>query len=929
MKKILSLLSLAALTVGLLGSCSKIDERISNLEKRVDGIESTSIASVQQQIDGIKASITKLEAADVTVNGKIDELKATAEAHQTLIDALKEADKALGQKDTELESRIAALEGQVATINGQIKTLEDAGKAINDRIDELKTYVDTEIGKTKDWAKETFATLEQYQKTADDLAALSVTVTGISTTLTGVQTSIAGLDTKIDGIDADLQGKITAAKTELEGKITGLKTELEDKIATAISTSETSIKTWINELLEGYYTIAQVDAKIGALNTAIETAKSTSKTRIDSVATELTELKKVVDTEKATIRTEYKNAIKVAIDSLDGEIRGALKDSVVAVNGRIATLDTRVTTLELKMQAVEDRVDKLEKAIGAYTELQGTITEIIKKLIAEVGDKPKDQQDTTIWKCITALQAQCGTFSTAIQTLQELVGSKNVAKQISEAIAELVTAQKLTGLADAVSKLKDIVDVNVNDVKSLTQQIADINTALSTTYVTKTQLGQDIATAKAELQKQIDSLCNVIGKDGNTTTATGIFKKIAELNAKVAALEAVKITIESTEYTNWRDAVQAVLNKVKALGIGNISGLQDALGDLDARLDRIEAMIQSVTILPAYTDGSVEAVNGMLTIDFVVSPAAAVKGVTKDSIKVLVHEAKVQTKAALYTTIPVASATVDETTGDVTITADISTKTPAEGNGLTVAVNIKNGISDFTTEFVPVTVAAAKPTVGVQLWEGGPFFAECNVGATKPEEAGYYFWWGDTVGYRHDGEKWVSADGKGTTIKFSSSDVTAKQTIYKTPAELKTLGFIDDEANPVLNAVHDAATAHLGEQWRMPTLAELQQLTNTAYCAWTKVTDAGGKLTGYTVKGATEGYKDNSIFLPAAGLGNGSSRMNTGSHGLYWSSTPNSDDSNDANAWYFYFDSSDSSAYGTKSNFRFLGLPVRAVRDAK
>ena len=477
MKKILSLLSLAALTVGLLGSCSKIDERISNLEKRIDGIESTSIASVQQQIDGIKASITKLEAADVTVNGKIDELKATAEAHQTLIDALKEADKALGQKDTELEARIATLEGQVATINGQIKTLEEAGKAINDRIDELKTYVDTEIGKTKDWAKETFATLEQYQKTADDLAALSVTVTGISTTLAEVQTSIAGLDTKINGIDADLQGKITAAKTELEGKITSLKTELEDKIATAITASETSIKSWINELLEGYYTIAQVDAKIGSLNTAIEGAKGTAKTRIDSVATELTELKKVVDTEKATIRTEYKEAIKVAIDSLDGEIRGALLDSIAAVNGRIEALDTRVTTLEGKVLALEGNVNKLL------------------------------------------------------------------------------------------------------------------------------------------------------------------------------------------------------------------------------------AMIQSVTILPAYTDGSVEAVNGMLTIDFVVSPAAAVKGVTKDSIKVLVHQAKVQTKAnESYTKIDVKSANVNEATGDVTITANISKITPAEGKALTVAVNIKNGISDFTTEFVPVTL---------------------------------------------------------------------------------------------------------------------------------------------------------------------------------------------------------------------------------
>ena len=914
MKKILSLLSLAALTVGLLGSCSKINERIDDLDKRVYDLENGKIASVQQQIDGIKASITKLEAADVTVNGKIDELKATAETHQTLIDALKEADKALGQKDDALEARIATLEGQVTTINGQIDALVNADIAINTRIDELKTYVDTEIGKTKDWAEETFATLEQYQQTADDLAALSVTVTGISTTLAGMQTSISGLDTKIDGINADLQGKITAAKTELEGKITSLKTELEGKIASEISASETSIKSWINELLEGYYTIAQVDAKIGALNTAIETAKSTSKTRIDSVATELTALKKVVDTEKATIRAEYKNAIDVAINKLDGEIRGALKDSVVAVNGRIVALDTRVTSLEIRMQAVEGKVDKLEAALGAYTELQGTITEIIKKLLADVGDKPQSEQDTTIWKCITALQAQCGTFGTAIETLQGLVGNKDVATQISEAIASLITTQKLEGLADAVSALKDIV-YGKGDVKSLTQQIADINTALSTTYVTKTQLSQDIAAAKSELQSQIDSLCNVIGADGDATTATGIFKKIAELNARVAALEAVKITIESTEYTNWSDAVQAVLNKVNALGIGNISGLQSALNDLEARLDKIEAMIQSVTILPAYTDGSVEAVNGILTIDFVVSPAAAVKGVTKDSIKVLVHQAKVQTKAATsYTIIDVESATVDEATGDVTITADISGIAPAEGNGLTVAVNIKNGgISNFTTEAVPVyvyvaptptTTGTAKATIGelqvdvrwIQLWENGPKFAEYNVGVTngKAESYGGYYTWGGT--YNNDSH----------LPGFSWND---------------DHNLLHTTDNDNLTSTEDTATKLWGENWRMPTKAELEALFNSTNCTveWTTV----GGVYGRKFTGKTEPYSSNSVFLPAAGCcyknSEGDIEHDSGRDGYYWSSTSNGSNS----AYFLYF--FESSFQTVPNNPRYAGSSVRAV----
>ena len=32
----------------------------------------------------------------------------------------------------------------------------------------------------------------------------------------------------------------------------------------------------------------------------------------------------------------------------------------------------------------------------------------------------------------------------------------------------------------------------------------------------------------------------------------------------------------------------------------------------------------------------------------------------------------------------------------------------------------------------------------VQLWEGGPYWATTNIGAEKPEDPGYYFWWGDT-----------------------------------------------------------------------------------------------------------------------------------------------------------------------------------------
>ena len=53
MKRTLSMIALAALTIGLLGSCSKINERLDNLEKKVSGIENEQIASINSQISGI------------------------------------------------------------------------------------------------------------------------------------------------------------------------------------------------------------------------------------------------------------------------------------------------------------------------------------------------------------------------------------------------------------------------------------------------------------------------------------------------------------------------------------------------------------------------------------------------------------------------------------------------------------------------------------------------------------------------------------------------------------------------------------------------------------------------------------------------------------------------------------------------------------
>ena len=235
---------------------------------------------------------------------------------------------------------------------------------------------------------------------------------------------------------------------------------------------------------------------------------------------------------------------------------------------------------------------------------------------------------------------------------------------------------------------------------------------------------------------------------------------------------------------------------------------------------------------------------------------------------------------------------------------------------------------------VKVSLIAIKPKLGgVQLWKDGPYFAECNVGAEKPEEAGYYFWWGDTVGYKRNGSNdgWVSAKDGMTPIGFSSSDTTAKQTFDKDIDTLKSEKWIDGSGNLVVSddeTNRDAAREHLGAPWRMPTCAELKGLVDECdrlaiNTSGTEYKGDGDTFVGWRVTGKGD-YSGNSIFLPAVGCGDGSDLRNAGVRSEYWSSTPDSDMSNCARELTFH-----ASKFSEDFSWRCYGVSVRAVRDAK
>lgn len=171
-------------------------------------------------------------------------------------------------------------------------------------------------------------------------------------------------------------------------------------------------------------------------------------------------------------------------------------------------------------------------------------------------------------------------------------------------------------------------------------------------------------------------------------------------------------------------------------------------------------------------------------------------------------------------------------------------------------------------------------------------WATFNLGASKPEEYGNYYAWGEITPkstYSWD-NYFDTTDGGSTFTKYAKDKKT------------------------VLEPSEDAAYAALGGRFRMPTRAEIEALLGLPN-EW--VTNYNGSgINGYKFTG-----NGNTLFLPAAGY-YGSGSEQAGDYGRYWSTTLNL--GNSSMAVYGYFNSFGT---GSSSTTRRYGYSVRPVSD--
>ncbi len=207
----------------------------------------------------------------------------------------------------------------------------------------------------------------------------------------------------------------------------------------------------------------------------------------------------------------------------------------------------------------------------------------------------------------------------------------------------------------------------------------------------------------------------------------------------------------------------------------------------------------------------------------------------------------------------------------------------------------------LTAKFVPIPINGYE-WVDLGL-PSGLKWAAYNVGATKPEEYGGYYAWGETE--EKENYDW-------NTYKWWKGRYDIYITVTKYCYDAKD-GNVDKK--DVLDPEDDVANVKWGGIWRMPTYSEQDELRKK--CTWQWTTQNG--VNGYKVTSKKNG---NSIFLPAAGYRDGVDVYDAGTCGNFWSSslfTPE--------AAYAYFLSFDAERYSWNGYRRSCGYSVRPVYE--
>ena len=657
---------------------------IQDSKDRLDVLEGTTITSINEQITAINTSVTELKEMDAALDGYVKSLEITAEDLQKQIEA---ANAEIAKVESELCAEISALEqsllnelntakeaieAELAAINATLTELNAADVALDKKIEDLQTYVDSQLASTTNWANATFSTLTQYAETQTEIASIKSNIEMINASLVALETRLNGkitddIKAAINALRSELsadyvskiENAVTAVTDAYTSAISSAKEELKAAYMTAISTaiteSEISIKSWVNEqLTQGYYDISTLEGILSALSVRLDEADSDLQGQIN-------EQKIALEAAKTELSNASKTAINTAISENNGVITAAIAEAVQNLEDKI---QARLTVIDTHISNIQKQLSNISKDIASIYEQIANISSSISNL--QDVDKALDE-------VIDALETELASLQDEFESLKSV--DEPTKKQLEKEIADIKTLiaalqAKDLDLQNSINTLQAYINSelqNTTDWANATfatlEQYADIQTELS---AIKTLINQ----TKAELTDQYTTAIEVAISNSETSIKSWVnsllaqgYYDIAVIDGKVSALEllinegdgklqdqiyeqkeALKqaktdLTNEYKQYINQAIEAggiidQAIAAQVKAAEDNlqaQIEAINSEIDSLKDRLGKLEEdfvnRIQSLKYIPEYSDRMVRMTgpDRLVVLDFQISPSSQAK----------------------------------------------------------------------------------------------------------------------------------------------------------------------------------------------------------------------------------------------------------------------------------------------------------------
>lgn len=437
---------------------------------------------------------------------------------------------------------------------------------------------------------------------------------------------------RMDNLEATTATKqeVDQLETELKGLIDNIKAqyatkqEVEDvvakitKVETDYKAAVSALQVSVGDLQSGKADKTELTSAIEGVNEALGKAKEEFTESLGSLKTALEGADEVMKQSITTLQGQVSDLLN-RVSTLEGQVSDLL-NRVSTLEGNVTTLTGELTTLTTQVNGLSDEFNQHKQAFVAYQAQVTASFEDVQKQIDAIPGK--------IAEAIADVQSQITTYvdekdkaladrlQQEVERLEGLIAGVNdlVAEQVGiiKEAYEAADAKIKEGYENADVKLEEAykaADAILDEMdKKLAEKDVELEERIKALEEGYTKLASDIETKFEGVYEEIDDVNDAIDDiwdyvDGIVSNLTVDFSEInarlvtledalAELEAKVDALE--------TELRSIVSVPQVMVNGVSAVEFKSLVYVPMTESDEVADVKAVDAASVKSVVLPAY-----------------------------------------------------------------------------------------------------------------------------------------------------------------------------------------------------------------------------------------------------------------------------------------------------------------------------------------